>query len=735
MVMTKNIHNFPPRLVRGALLLLILLAVVLMALWPRPSADRTIKLAAAKGGVIGTLSLTPSRHEQLMIALATRDPLVGDLLTSGRPLFLEAHPVGVSERLRYPGCESADCLHLSFYDFAEGGTIHAIFDPDKAAFVDGWRDPHARPHPTGTVVERVVRVAADDARVQAVLGSADGIRKAAIAMIPMSTWLADDDCRDDWCVDLTFHDPEGSGRIFHIVVNLHSERVARTFYTRGRPDRPAPELAWQETGRLFTDGCHEAAGWSVCWEMTPHDGVNFYNARYNGEAVFTTAKIGQVEAYYPSWPGGYRDEIGYAASVPPKYDTRLMALADGFEVRQLFTEPFDWPNCICCYRYEQVMQFFADGSFAASFISHGPGCDELSEYRPFWRINIAQPAGPPPAVAAWNGNAWEAVTTEQEWPLFGPLSVEGARLALIRGETGWLWKPTRTDPLQLDDGRLFAVLSEGDIPIPTGPANTFEPPRRYVDGESLVSADSDLVLWVVPALKTRRGDPWWCMPDPEPDFSPCDADLYVQRFTPPLYQPTAEEIAALNARPTPVLLPTPVADAATAPTRQPTPRPISGQSAEELVLNAGCGACHLIGQTGEAGKVGPDLSNIGNLAGQRVPGQSADTYLRNSILYPDLFIVPDCPNGPCLPGIMPETYFLTLDEAQLDTLVSHLMTLRTGEGAGTIGLARPTPTPPPLPGEAAGSQSAEFSPLWYLAGGLVLLAVAVVVVALAMRRR
>ena len=60
-----------------------------------------------------------------------------------------------------------------------------------------------------------------------------------------------------------------------------------------------------------------------------------------------------------------------------------MALA-----RQLFTEPFDWPNCVCCYRYEQIIQFYDDGTWEPRFVSHGPGCDAWAEYRPFWRIDV-----------------------------------------------------------------------------------------------------------------------------------------------------------------------------------------------------------------------------------------------------------------------------------------------------------------------------------------------------------
>lgn len=717
------------------LVVAILAAVLLVARSGQPSA-RGIKAAAAKGGVVGAQMLALTDRDRALLNLASADPLMRALLAGKETAFLSAHPLGHGVAAAFDGCLT-DCLLLTFYNFSEGGTLNAVFNPDGARFTATWANPAARPNPTGYLVERIVAIAAADPGVQAVLGNAGGVRKAASAMLPMSTWLVDDACRDDWCVDLTFHDPAGTGRIFHVVVNLHQERVARTFYTRGRAVRSQPAAQWQETGRLFTDGCREQDGWSVCWEMTPHDGVNYYNARYNGALVFNTAKIGQVEAYYPSWPGGYRDEIGYAATVPPKFDTRIVQLDDGFEVRQLFTEPFDWPNCICCYRYEQGVRFFVDGSFEPLFVSYGPGCDELSEYRPFWRINMALDGPEGDEVWVWNGARWEFATTEQDLDLFTPLSPEGARLATLDGAVGYLWQPTPTDPLRLDTGRLFAVQNEGDGPIETGPADTYEPPRRYVDGERLDAAESDLVIWYTPVLKTKRGGPWWCMPDPEPEISPCEAGLRVARITPPLRQPTAEELAQLQATPTP--LPTDAAPADATPTRRPTPRPVGGQTADEIILNAGCGACHRIGPYGEGGKVGPDLSNIGAVAGERVPGQPAAEYLYNSIIYPNLFIAPDCPNGPCLADIMPGIYFLTLTDQQVATLVDYLLGLR-GEGTGAVGSsAEPTRPPVTPPGATPTGDSRPVTIGWEVlavaAAGAVLLLTAVIVLLWQQRKR
>jgi mono/diheme cytochrome c family protein len=60
-----------------------------------------------------------------------------------------------------------------------------------------------------------------------------------------------------------------------------------------------------------------------------------------------------------------------------------------------------------------------------------------------------------------------------------------------------------------------------------------------------------------------------------------------------------------------------------------------------------CTACHGQMDNPASALLGPHLGNIGAIAGDRVPGQDAAQYIYESILYPDAFIAPDCPTGPC----------------------------------------------------------------------------------------
>ncbi|MEW5989543.1 MAG: hypothetical protein AB1791_23185 [Chloroflexota bacterium] len=554
----------------------------------------------------------------------------------------------------------------------------------KAKYVPGAND---------RVLANALAVAAVDPRVQAVLGDIRPLADQMTGMGAMPGWLEDDACRQEWCVDLTFHAPDGSGRILHVFVNVQRAAVARVFYSRARAER-----AWQEPTEPvlpepdYTDDCHQQYGWNVCWTMTAHDGINFRNATYDGRLIFSSIEIPQIEVWYPSWPGGYRDEIGYGTTVPPKFGTQLADLGRGFEVRQLFTEPFDWPNCICCYRYEQRITFNADGSFELAFLSYGPGCDDPSTYRPFWRIDLDLDGATGDTLRFWQEGQWVTAAAETELPLLGDRSPQGDKLLTFDDDIIYSWRPAELDPLGQDDGRFYLLRwrdGEGNQPLAAGAANTFEPPSQWLSSEPI--SEQNVVVWYIPFLLTKKGGPWWCMPDPAPDISPCQGLLRVAPVEPlSLEEPSILATPTPAARPSVTPSPPPTAVATSAP------RFITGDDAVTIIQNAGCGNCHQIGRLGEAGKVGPDLSNVGEAAGGRVAGLAAADYLRQSILDPNAVIAPACPNGSCLPGIMPQDYDIRLSSAQLDVLVGFLLEQK----------ASPTPVPivtttPPLFATAA----------------------------------
>ncbi len=80
-----------------------------------------------------------------------------------------------------------------------------------------------------------------------------------------------------------------------------------------------------------------------------------------------------------------------------------------------------------------------------------------------------------------------------------------------------------------------------------------------------------------------------------------------------------------------------------------------------------CSACHAL-QAGVT-LVGPSLAGLGERAGDAVPGQSADAYVRESIVDPGAHVVAGFSDH-----IMPSGFGDRLTPAELDALVAYLLT-------------------------------------------------------------
>lgn len=91
---------------------------------------------------------------------------------------------------------------------------------------------------------------------------------------------------------------------------------------------------------------------------------------------------------------------------------------------------------------------------------------------------------------------------------------------------------------------------------------------------------------------------------------------------------------------------------------------VTGTTAEEIVANAGCVACHQIDAVGATGKIGPNLSQVG--------ARLEPDAIRQSILTPNAVIAEQCPDGPCAPDVMPKDFGNRLSAMQLETVVEFL---------------------------------------------------------------
>ncbi len=131
-------------------------------------------------------------------------------------------------------------------------------------------------------------------------------------------------------------------------------------------------------------------------------------------------------------------------------------------------------------------------------------------------------------------------------------------------------------------------------------------------------------------------------------------------------QPTATPNTSINPTAAGGAPPTPTPDSGGTTTPEPTPTtsapdPVAGQTA----FATNCSACHNIS---DQTLVGPGLAGIGTTAASRVPGQSAEDYLRIAIKEPGEFLVDGF--GPIMPS------FASLGVDTIEDMVAYLMTLQ-----------------------------------------------------------
>jgi mono/diheme cytochrome c family protein len=102
----------------------------------------------------------------------------------------------------------------------------------------------------------------------------------------------------------------------------------------------------------------------------------------------------------------------------------------------------------------------------------------------------------------------------------------------------------------------------------------------------------------------------------------------------------------------------------------------SDQAAIAVIEQGGCFACHRIEALGRGGKIGPGWDELGEAAASRVPGMSAEAYIRESILQPQAFTVAGFEDQA---NTMPADFGETLSAEEIDMLVNFLVNLSFDE--------------------------------------------------------
>ena len=166
--------------------------------------------------------------------------------------------------------------------------------------------------------------------------------------------------------------------------------------------------------------------------------------------------------------------------------------------------------------------------------------------------------------------------------------------------------------------------------------------------------------------------------------SACGGDAAPTSTRPPVATATSPPPPTPTPRPTAVPQPTatPVSTAIPAPTEPSAPDTTLVAKGKELYLNVPsnaapqalwCSLCHTI-EGVSAGLIGPDLTNLATAAQTRVPGVSAEEYIRESIVDPTKRVAEGVERA--TPGLMIEAITEKLTDEQVDALVAFLLTLK-----------------------------------------------------------
>jgi nitrite reductase (NO-forming) / hydroxylamine reductase len=104
------------------------------------------------------------------------------------------------------------------------------------------------------------------------------------------------------------------------------------------------------------------------------------------------------------------------------------------------------------------------------------------------------------------------------------------------------------------------------------------------------------------------------------------------------------------------------------------------QLAAQGFKKGGCTACHTIpGVEGAVGTIGPDLSEIGQVAAAHLnnpdykgKAKNVDDFLRESLIDPEVFVPVNCPNGACQKGLMPSYADGSLSDMEINAMVQYM---------------------------------------------------------------
>jgi len=180
-----------------------------------------------------------------------------------------------------------------------------------------------------------------------------------------------------------------------------------------------------------------------------------------------------------------------------------------------------------------------------------------------------------------------------------------------------------------------------------------------------VGWEGSLEDYIIATISTGR--PVSTRPEQYPGGGKPAMPAWAQRYGGPLRDDQIRNIAAFILNWEPIALGKVKVTEISTPPPEEAKDPIA--RGRQVFVERGCGGCHTI-QGVSAGTIGPNLTQIGEIAATRKEGFSAEDYIRESILSPKAFVVEG------FQPLMPQNYGEQLSQQELDDLVAFLLAQR-----------------------------------------------------------
>lgn len=499
-------------------------------------AEREARFAAALNSTPSIVALQAEltdkqqRAQQLALASESLQVFARDADT-GKPLRSEIMTV----RPALPGdlteataaCQQDECYRVEMFNYATNATAVATVDLSTGRVLDVTYSPDTQPEIPAYLADLAAKIAISSPEVAQALGFQPGIDQAGMPNV--KTALNGSQCERSHhlCVAPTFM---VKGRALWAIVDLTDGRLVgiRWTDTGQGPASPVTEESLQDAV-VMAEFCDKTLpldrdGWEMTYSLTPSDGLEIKDVRYQGKPVLSSAKLVDWHVSYSGPDGfGYSDATGCplfsSASVvafngPTTEDIWQDGRVVGFALTQDFRSKL-WPMP-CNYRYVQRYEFYNDGRFRVGGQNLGRGCGNNGTYGPVLRIHLKPgDQGDRANAEVWDGKSWKAWEKEAwtQQTAATPYTPEGYQFRFTGGDGGGYYlEPSHGqfgDGSRGDNAYVYVTrhkTDEGDADMITiGPCcNTDyqQGPEKFLAPPEAIS-DGDLVLWYVPQLKNN----------------------------------------------------------------------------------------------------------------------------------------------------------------------------------------------------------------------------------------